>query len=101
MAVSNEYGARFKCVILSPNSLIYENEISSLFLTGDRGEFEILPYHYPVIAVLKEGDIVINGQEKIHVNGGVVRFFANECTILIEESEHTFSSAQNSMDKPN
>ena len=82
----SEYKGTFKCVVLSPNSLIYESEINSLFLTGDRGEFEILPYHYPIVSVLAQGDIVINNKEKIAIAGGVMRFFANECTILIEES---------------
>ena len=81
-----DYKGTFKCVILSPNNLVYEKEVTSLFLTGDKGEFEILAYHYPLIAVLDKGDIIINGVEKIPVAGGVVRFFANECTILIEEN---------------
>lgn len=82
----SQYKGTFKCVVLSPNNLIYENEVKSLFLNGDRGEFELLAYHYPLIAVLKEGDIVIDEKERIPVGGGVVRFFANECTILVEES---------------
>ena len=79
------YIGNFKCIVLSPHALIYENEIQSIFLTGDRGEFEILAYHYPLLGVLGSGDIVINFKEKIPIKGGVVRFFANECTILVEE----------------
>ena len=75
----------FKCIVMSPNRLVYENEVESVFLTGDSGEFELLPYHYPLIGVLVKSDIVIDWKEKIHVNGGVVRFFANECIIMIEE----------------
>ncbi|MBP9854360.1 MAG: F0F1 ATP synthase subunit epsilon [Candidatus Omnitrophica bacterium] len=78
-------GGNFKCIVLSPRRLIYEGEIRSLFLTGDRGEFEILAYHYPLIGVLKKGDIIINWNEKIFIRGGVIRFFANECTIMVEE----------------
>ena len=81
-----QYKGTFKCVILSPNNLVYENEITSLFLTGDRGEFELLAYHYPIVSVLAKGNIVINNSEKIPIAGGVMRFFANECTVLIEES---------------
>jgi F0F1-type ATP synthase epsilon subunit len=76
---------RFKCTVLSPNELIYESEIQSVFLTGDEGQFEILAYHYPVIGVLTEGDIVIDWNQRIPIKRGVVRFFANECTIIIEE----------------
>ena len=84
-----KYQGRFKCTILSPNELIYENQIQSVFLKGDRGEFEILAYHYPLIGVLSEGDIIIDWKESIPIKGGVVRFFANECVVLLEGSTKT------------
>ncbi|MBF0479855.1 MAG: hypothetical protein HQL26_10265 [Candidatus Omnitrophica bacterium] len=80
-----KYTGNFRCIILSPNRIIYENEVNSLFLKGDRGEFEILAYHYPILGVLVEGDIVINGNSYIPIKGGVLRFYANECTIMVEE----------------
>ena len=80
-----QYKGIFKCIILSPNRLIYENEIHSVFLTGDRGEYEILAYHYPLLGVLRKGDIIINWEKRVSIRSGVVRFFANECIILIEE----------------
>ena len=79
------YSGKFKCIILSPNQLIYENEIQRIFLTGDTGEYELLAYHYPLLGVLKKSDVVIDGKEKIAIRGGVVRFFANECIIMVEE----------------
>ena len=78
--------ATFKCVIMSPRALIYENEISSVFLTGDRGEYEILAYHFPMIGILKESSIVIDWKESIPIKAGIVKFAANECIILIEEA---------------
>lgn len=76
---------KFKCIILSPHSLVYENEVSSVFLTGDDGEYELMAYHYPLLGVLKKSDVVIDWNHKVSINGGVVRFFANECLIMIEE----------------
>lgn len=81
-----KYTGNFKCIILSPHSLIYQNEVNSIFLTGDRGEYELLAYHYPLLGVLVKSDIVINWQEKFSIEGGVVRFFANECIIMVEEN---------------
>ena len=83
--MAEQYKNNFKCVILSPNKLIYENEINSISLDGDKGEFELLAYHYPLLGVVNKGPVIINGKEKILINGGVVRFMANECTILVEE----------------
>jgi F0F1-type ATP synthase epsilon subunit len=85
--MADEFIGNFKCVILSPKRLIYQDDIYSIFLTGDEGEYELLAYHYPLIGVLKESDVLINWEKKIHIPGGVVRFYANECLILVEEKE--------------
>ena len=79
------FKGNFKCIIISPDALIYSNEVQSVFLTGDRGEYELLAYHYPLLGVLQKSDVIINWNEKVPINGGVVRFYANECVIMIEE----------------
>jgi len=81
------YKSAFKCTIMTPDALIFEGEVQSLFLTGDRGEYELLPYHYPILGILKEGYIIINWKESIPLKFGIVRFFANDCIILIEQIE--------------
>ena len=89
-----KYKPNFKCVIISPNELIYENEIQSVFLKGDTGEYELLAYHYPVVGVLTKGDVIINWTEKVPIRGGIVRFFANECLIIVEEEFKKFYPKQ-------
>ncbi len=79
------YTGTFKCIIMSPRTLILENEVTSLFLTGDRGEYELLAYHYPVLGILKPGHIIVDWKTSVPIQGGVVRFFANECIIMVEE----------------
>lgn len=66
---------------------MFQGEIESLFVAADTGEFELLPYHYPVLAILKEGNIIINWQEYVPVKFGLLKFFANDCVILVEELE--------------
>ncbi|NTV28805.1 MAG: hypothetical protein HGA80_01865 [Candidatus Omnitrophica bacterium] len=83
--MSLQYKGTFRCVIISAKRLIFEDEINSLFITGDRGEYELLAYHYPLIGIV-QGDIVIDWEKRLSVKGGVVRFFANECNIMIEEA---------------
>ncbi len=77
----------FKITIMTPDKLVYENEIHSLFVTGDRGEYELLPYHYPVLGIVSESNIILNWKECIPVKTGVLRFFANDCIILVEQAE--------------
>ena len=62
-------------------------------MTGDTGEFEILAYHYPVLGVLSKGEIIVYWNHKITINGGVVRFFANECVVIVQEQIETGQQA--------
>lgn len=81
------YKSTFKLSIMTPEALLYQGEVESAFLTGDRGEFELLPYHYPVLGVLVESNIIINWKEAVPIKFGLVRFFANDCIVLVEEIE--------------
>lgn len=85
--MAKKYNATFKISVMTPDSLLYQNEVESVFFTGDQGEYELLPYHYPVLGVLKEGNIIVNWREAIPIKFGVVKFFANDCIVLVEELE--------------
>jgi F-type H+-transporting ATPase subunit epsilon len=76
--------SRFKLLIMNPDKKIFDGTASSLFLKGNTGEFELLPYHYPVLSLLDEGDIVIDWEKSISINNGIIKFFKNECTVLVE-----------------
>ncbi len=89
----------FKCTILSPKNLVFESDVMSLFILGDRTEYELLAYHYPLVGLVQKGNIIIDWRRQIPIRSGILRFFANECTILIEEAENTYISAQNPLDK--
>lgn len=84
----------FRCIILSPKNLVYEKEVKSVFVTSDRGEFELLSYHYPLVGLVVFGDIVIDQIYRIPVRSGIIRFYANECTILVEETPETMMIAK-------
>ena len=88
------YKNNFRCVILSPKNVIFEDEVNSLYIIGDRTEYEILVYHYPLIGLVQQGDIIINWKHKVPVRSGILRFFANECTILVEETDKTMAAAR-------
>lgn len=79
------YKSTFKLTVMSPDALVFESEVQSVFLTGDQGEYELMPYHYPVLGILKEGNIIIDWKESIPLKFGLIRFFANDCIILVEQ----------------
>ena len=88
------YRPTFKLSVMTPEALLYQNEVESVFLTGDLGEYELLPYHYPVIGILKESNIIVNWKEAVPIKFGLIKFFANDCVILVEETERLKSAKQ-------
>ena len=92
--MAKQYKNNFWCTILSPKNVIFENNVNSLFIVGDRSEYELLAYHYPLVGLVKQGNIIIDWKRRLPIRSGILRFFANECTILIEETAGTFAASQ-------
>lgn len=70
--------------VLSMKGLIFDEAVESVYLSGSEGEFELLAFHYPLLAALPEGDIKIAHHESIAIKVGVIMFKNNECSILVE-----------------
>jgi F-type H+-transporting ATPase subunit epsilon len=87
MAQSKAVLGGFKLLVMDPDKKIYEGEVKTVFLSGDYGEFELLAHHYPVFSLLKAGDIVIDWEKSISIKAGIVKFFKNDCVILVELSD--------------
>jgi hypothetical protein len=49
-----------------------------------------------LIGLVQKGDVIIDWKLRIPVRSGILRFFANECTILVEEADETFAKAKKS-----
>ncbi|MFA5088367.1 MAG: hypothetical protein WC552_04970 [Candidatus Omnitrophota bacterium] len=81
------YKSTFNISIMTPEALLYQKEVESAFFTGDHGEYELLPYHYPILGILAQGNIILNWRECVPVKFGIVKFFANDCVVLVEETE--------------
>lgn len=74
-----------KIKVLNPKHVVYDGEVKSLLVPGDRSEFEILDHHAPIVSLLGEGELVLDWKKRIPVSGGMIKFDNNECMILIEE----------------
>lgn len=78
---------KMKLSILSPESTLFEGDISLVQLPGIDGLFEVLPRHAQMITTLAAGDIRIveqSGKETVlHVQGGVFEVTGgNRATVL-------------------
>lgn len=77
-----------KIEIVTPDTTIYEGDVSLAQLPGLDGSFEILNNHAPMIAALKKGTIKVIDAKKssvfFDINGGVVEVLKNKILVLAE-----------------
>ena len=86
--------ATFALKVLNPKQVVFDGQVRSVFLPGDAGEFEVLPYHAPIVSLLKAGEIVVDWQTRIPIRKGMVRFLADECVILLEQERKPKAKAK-------
>lgn len=73
--------------VLTAQSVLHEGEAASVVLPGDRGVFEVLPMHKPILSLLRPGRIVIDQERALPVRGGVVRVRGDRLVALVEPAD--------------
>ncbi len=76
--------------IVSPEKLLFDDEVSMVVLPAAKGEMGVLPNHAPMIVTLNSGviDVYQNGKVmgKIFVGGGFANVYEDGCTVMADES---------------
>lgn len=76
--------------IITPEKIVYEDDVNAVYAQGVSGSFGILPNHIPFMSVLDIGITKVEKSghyEKFSVMGGTLQFKNNEAIILTEASE--------------
>ena len=76
--------------IITPEKIVYEDDVDAIYAQGSYGSFGILPNHIPFMSVLEIGITKVEKQgEAINfsVMGGTFQFKNNEAIILSEAAE--------------
>ena len=79
-----------KLEIVTPEKLVFSQNIEMATLPGVEGEFGVLQNHSPLIAALQEGEVKIYASQNggtptqiFTIDGGVAQVTADTCTVLI------------------
>lgn len=75
---------KFPLKVVTTKGIVYQGDVEGVYLFGSEGEFELLPYHYALVASLIRSEIHIAGDEALPIESGVVMFRDNKCTIVAE-----------------
>ncbi|MDP4007140.1 MAG: hypothetical protein Q8P55_00895 [bacterium] len=77
----------FPLLVFAVDREIFVGQAESLSVPGAEGELEILADHTPLISQLREGDVIIKGEEgkimKLPIAGGVVEVKDKEVIVLV------------------
>ncbi len=81
----------FRLSIVSPERILFEDQVQSLIVPGGEGYLGVLSKHAPLISTLKVGEITFrnkaNDQIIMATSGGFIEVSDNVATILAETAE--------------
>jgi F-type H+-transporting ATPase subunit epsilon len=82
---------KFKIEIVTPEKLVFSEEIESLVIPAERGYLGVLAGHAPLLATLQPGEITIKGSAKgeLHyaTSGGFMEVTPGKAVLLTESAE--------------
>jgi len=79
--------------VLTPEEIIFDDDIISVIATGFLGYLGILTHHAPLITTLKNGTLVItdknNNKHFYQVSGGFLEVKHNKLSLLVDAIQST------------
>ena len=81
--------AKISLDLVSPENLIFNEEVGMVIVPGKDGDFGVLPGHSKLMSSLRPGRIMIYGEDKnllksFFVSGGFAEVNPEKCIILAE-----------------
>lgn len=83
--------AKLHLKIVTPERIIFDQEVEEVNVTTSQGEIGILPYHTNLMAKIIPGEIRIKGSGKEEIlasGGGLLQITNNELKIITDSAEN-------------
>lgn len=77
---------RLQVTIVSPEQTLFEGIVDSITVPGEKGRFEVLKGHAPIISSLTAGTVVCTGENpyELEISGGFVEVAHNRVSLCVE-----------------
>ena len=90
--------------LVSPENLIFSDEVGMIIIPGKDGDLGILPGHSKVISSLRPGRVIVFGEDKnllksFFVSGGFAEINPEKCIVLAESVVELNSLEKASIEK--
>ncbi len=83
--------ATMRCEVVTPERVVYSDDVNMVIAPGVEGELGILPHHAPLMTALTYGQLVIRkeGEEDVlmAIGGGFMEVLGDRVTILADTAE--------------
>ena len=96
--------AKISFDLVSPENLIFNDEVGMIIVPGKDGDIGVLPGHSKLISSLRSGRVMVYGENKdllksFFVSGGFAEVNPEKCIVLGETVEEMISLDKNSIEK--
>ena len=90
--------------LVSPEKLIFSDEVGMIIVPGKDGDFGVLPGHSKVMSSLRPGRVMVYGEDKnllkaFFVSGGFAEVNPEKCIVLAESVDEINSIEKSSIEK--
>ena len=96
--------AKISFDLVSPENLIFNDEVGMIIVPGKDGDFGVLPGHSKVMSSLRPGRVMVYGEGKnllkaFFVSGGFAEVNPEKCIVLAESVDEINSIEKSSIEK--
>ena len=96
--------AKISFDLVSPENLIFNDEVGMIIVPGKDGDIGVLPGHSKLVSSLRSGRVMVYGENKdllksFFVSGGFAEVNPEKCIVLGETVEEMNSLDKNSIEK--
>ena len=79
-------------IVVDPARTIFEGKVHNVILPGEKGVFEILPFHRNLLSRLTGGLVSIDGRF-LSIRRGIVRVESDVVTVIAEGAKWVYHDA--------
>ena len=70
-------------LLITPQEVLFDGSARSVILPGEKGTFEVLPHHKPLLSLIVKGDILVDGRP-FPIKRGLAKVAKNSLQAIIE-----------------
>ena len=90
--------------LVSPENLIFNDEVGMIIVPGKDGDFGVLPGHSKVMSSLRPGRVMVYGEDKnllksFFVSGGFAEVNPEKCIVLAESVDEINAIEKSAIEK--